>query len=242
MTAFGCVPRASVCPCARCVEAKTSPSSIAWQTPTAVASWPIATCRKPGQLAGAEALLDLLLEAADQQHLAQEVAQPVLRERARFFSTFATGSSLTTPLCSAVVWRSLDTWDEIESGLAGDWTTRRSARARGRGRGGAGERAARAAQPVAHGHRGAALRRRARNRDARRTPSAGRSQRLEDEGIDGTLELVRLDERGRRRPRWSSRRSRASWDGLLATLPPDWSDLLPRGRARARATTSTAPR
>ena len=29
MTAFGCVPRASVCPCARCVEAKTSPSSIA---------------------------------------------------------------------------------------------------------------------------------------------------------------------------------------------------------------------
>src|SRR3954452_3502232 len=48
MTAFGCVPSASVCPCARCVEAITSPSSIARQTPTATASWPIATCRKPG--------------------------------------------------------------------------------------------------------------------------------------------------------------------------------------------------
>ncbi len=48
MTAFGCVPFASVCPCARWVEAKTSPSSSARQTPTATASWPIATCRKPG--------------------------------------------------------------------------------------------------------------------------------------------------------------------------------------------------
>ena len=48
MSSFGCVPSASVCPCARCVEAITSPSSIARQTPTATASWPIATCRKPG--------------------------------------------------------------------------------------------------------------------------------------------------------------------------------------------------
>src|SRR3954469_9695471 len=48
ITLFGCEPRASVCPCARCVDAKMSPSSIAWQTPTATASWPIATCRKPG--------------------------------------------------------------------------------------------------------------------------------------------------------------------------------------------------
>ena len=82
MTAFGCVPRASVCPCARCVDANTSPSSIALQTPTATASWPIATCRKPGQLAGAEPLLHLLLEAADEQHLAKEVAELVVRQRA----------------------------------------------------------------------------------------------------------------------------------------------------------------
>ena len=34
------------------------------------------------QLAGAEALLDLLLEAADQQHLAEELVQPLVRQRA----------------------------------------------------------------------------------------------------------------------------------------------------------------
>src|SRR5581483_7644599 len=49
ITAFALVPRASVCPCARCVEANTSPSTIAWQTPTATASCPIATWRKPGR-------------------------------------------------------------------------------------------------------------------------------------------------------------------------------------------------
>src|SRR5579885_2580920 len=48
-TSFGCVPRASVCPCARCVDANTSPSSIASHAPTSAASCPIATCRKPGR-------------------------------------------------------------------------------------------------------------------------------------------------------------------------------------------------
>ena len=36
--------------------------------------------QEPGQLAGPEPLLDLLLEPPDQQHLAQEVAQPLLRQ------------------------------------------------------------------------------------------------------------------------------------------------------------------
>ena len=48
MTAFACVPFASVCPCARWVDAITSSCSSAAQTPDATASWPIATCRKPG--------------------------------------------------------------------------------------------------------------------------------------------------------------------------------------------------
>ena len=48
MTALTCVPLAIVCPCARCVEAITSSGSSAAQTPEATASWPIATCRKPG--------------------------------------------------------------------------------------------------------------------------------------------------------------------------------------------------
>src|SRR5205085_6361905 len=37
-----------------------------------------------GQLAGAEPLLDLLLEPADQQHLPQQLAQPLLRQRTSF--------------------------------------------------------------------------------------------------------------------------------------------------------------
>ena len=45
--------------------------------------------QKAGQLAGAEPLLDLLLEAPDQQHLAEEVAEPLVGQR-RFFSTLAT--------------------------------------------------------------------------------------------------------------------------------------------------------
>ncbi len=46
--------------------------------------------QEPGQLAGAEALLDLLLEAPDQQHLAQELAQPLLARAPVFFSTLTT--------------------------------------------------------------------------------------------------------------------------------------------------------
>jgi len=38
--------------------------------------------QEAGQFAGAETLLDLLLEAPDQEHLAHEVAQRVLAERA----------------------------------------------------------------------------------------------------------------------------------------------------------------
>ena len=36
---------------------------------------------EPGQLARPEALLHLLLEATDEQHLAEELAQPLLGER-----------------------------------------------------------------------------------------------------------------------------------------------------------------
>ena len=57
------------------------------------------------QLAGAEALLHLLLEAADQQHLAKELTQPLVREPLSpatfprgFFSTFAiAGFIMLTP-------------------------------------------------------------------------------------------------------------------------------------------------
>ena len=55
--------------------------------------------QEAGQLAGAEALLHLLLEAADEQHLAEQLAQTLVRERARrraaSFSTLAMDEHLT---------------------------------------------------------------------------------------------------------------------------------------------------
>ena len=47
---------------------------------------------EPGQLARAEALLDLLLEAPNEQHLAEELPQQL--GRAPFLSTLATGASV----------------------------------------------------------------------------------------------------------------------------------------------------
>ena len=58
----------------------TSPSSSARQTPTATASWPIADVEEAGEVSRPEALLDLLLEAANEQHLAEEEKEPLVRE------------------------------------------------------------------------------------------------------------------------------------------------------------------
>src|SRR5689334_16707322 len=99
MTAFGCVPRASVCPCARCVEAKTSPSSIAWQTPTATASWPIATCRKPGS-SPARKRSSTFSSKRLIRSISRRNSRSRSSDRPRFVSTFATAteSSQAYPL------------------------------------------------------------------------------------------------------------------------------------------------
>ena len=87
MTAFGCVPFAIVCPCARCVDMIVSSRSSAAQTPRRDGLLADRDVQEAGQLAGPEALLDLLLEAPDQEHLAEEIAELVLGQapfRARF--------------------------------------------------------------------------------------------------------------------------------------------------------------
>src|SRR5690242_2976034 len=91
MTAFGCVPRASVCPWARWVEAKTSPSSIAWQTPTATASWPIATCRKPGS-SPARKRSSTFSSKRLIRSISRRNSRSRSSERPRLVSTFATAS------------------------------------------------------------------------------------------------------------------------------------------------------
>ena len=117
------------------------------------ASWPIATWRKPGQLAGAETLLDLLLEAPDQEHLAEQLAQPLLRERHWFsFPPWPPGGSLCCGPMALV-----DQLRQILSELPPDWPSAELALTRRRPR----ERRARAAAllgPLAPGRSGATIR------------------------------------------------------------------------------------
>ena len=80
MTSFGCVPLASVWPCARWVEAITSPSSSAANS-DGDGLLTDGYMEEAGQLTGAKTLLHLLLETADEEHLAQEILEPVGRSR-----------------------------------------------------------------------------------------------------------------------------------------------------------------
>ena len=69
--------------------------------------------QEAGQLAGAEPLLDLLLEAPDQQHLAQEVAQPLLGQRSLRFPLDLRHSAEFMLSSVGVV----DQWRAIRQGL-----------------------------------------------------------------------------------------------------------------------------
>src|SRR5438105_8034260 len=119
MTAFGCVPRASVCPCARCVEAKTSPSSIAPQTPTATASWPIATCRKPGSSPARNRS-----STFSSKRLMSSISRRNSRSRSsdttRRFSTLATRFECT--FCRVTL---VEQWPALENGLPAGWGSAR---------------------------------------------------------------------------------------------------------------------
>ena len=83
MTALMCVPLAIVWACARWVDAITSSGSSAAHTPRRHGLLPDRDMEKARQLAGAEALLDLLLESADHEHLAEELAQTLIGEAPR---------------------------------------------------------------------------------------------------------------------------------------------------------------
>src|SRR5580765_2121452 len=122
MTAFGCVPRASTWPCARWVEPKTSPSSIAAHTPTSAASWPIATCRNPGSSPARKRS-----STFSSNRLIRSISRRKSRSRssdkARFFSTFATTLSVrSAPMALVKDWQELcstfpERWTESRVGL-----------------------------------------------------------------------------------------------------------------------------
>ena len=153
--------------------------------------------QEPGQLAGAEPLLDLLLEAPDQEHLAQELAQPLLGQ-APFRLDLRHGLSLQ----SAVRWRRhLD----VHSGRV------HARRARARARRGRGVPQGRRSRGRARDRRGA------RHRQDRRLgggrPAGARARRARPRGAPGRVggdALVRRADRPAGRARPSSLRGSAA--------------------------------
>src|SRR3954462_11997570 len=120
MTSFGWVPPARVWPCARWVEAKPSPPSIASQTPTATASWPIATCRKPAR-SPARKRSSTFSSKRRIRSISRRSSRCRSFVRVRvLFSTFATGAK---SMLRAV--RLVDHWREIHSRLPADWADAR---------------------------------------------------------------------------------------------------------------------
>ena len=72
--------------------------------------------QEAGQLARAETLLDLLLEAADQEHLAQDVLEVGLRQACALFD-LRHGPECTVPPVPLV-----DRWNHVERALDPGWT------------------------------------------------------------------------------------------------------------------------
>jgi hypothetical protein len=109
MTALGWVPRASVCPCARWVDGEDV--AVVHRLADADRDRLLADgdVEEAGQLAGPEALLDLLLEAPDQEHLPQEVALALLGQAASRLALDLghRPESMLSPMRFADQWRAI---------------------------------------------------------------------------------------------------------------------------------------
>jgi hypothetical protein len=118
----------------------------------------------------------------------------------------------------------VDTWGEIESGLAGDWVDAQLRLVLAEETEAA--RANALLGPLNPWRTGRELRLYVVARGAGSQPNAIRRAllRLEREGIDGTLELVGSGS-ATAAPELAEQTLAASWDALLASVPPDWSDL-----------------
>src|SRR5215218_566348 len=221
MSSFGDVPMASVWPCARCVEAITSPSSRARQTPTATASWPIATWRKPGS-SPARNRSSTFSSKRRIRSISRKKSRSVSSDSAPRCSTLAICGQRTDNLPRV---RLGERWREIERGLPDDWTDARlllrvadPAEA---------ERAAAKLTPLMPGRNGSEIRFYTARRGAGASPDAVRRslRGLDREGIRGELELVSTAQPEPGVLAVDRATLAEAWDVGLATLPPDWSDL-----------------
>src|SRR6266536_2207789 len=214
MTAFGWVPRARVCPCARCVEAKTSPSSSARQTPTATASWPIATCRKPGS-SPARKSSSTFSSKTRTRSMSRYISRASSCEISPRFSTFATGTECTLQIVTLVA-----QWRQIEAELPEDWGDARLVLTVDDEN--HASQAAALLGPLNPGRSGKQI----RLDTPRRGAGLGRLLRgLDEEGIVGRLELVSTERAEPAAASISRESPAAAWDAALAGLPEDWSDL-----------------
>ena len=212
-----------------------------------------------GQLAGAEALLDLLLDVPDQEHLAEEVAQPLLRERPPLALDLCHGpESMLRGVTRVTLGRQ---WRRIQAQLPEDWaharlapdaddveaarprgraarpadarTRRRDAQASRSTRGGHGN------SPAAVGRRSRPPRRRAdprharaRRRARRRPGRPPRPPAVEDAPLADGLGRAR-----RRAAGGLERRLRAG-----RARPPATISIRPRSRSRRSTPPATAER
>jgi hypothetical protein len=171
------------------------------------------------ELARAEALLGLLLEAPDEQHLAEELAQEIFGNCALLFDLgHLPFESMLRPMSLVGEWRNLvqelpEEWADARLRLTiedeGDC-----------------DRAATVLAPLNPGRRGKQIRFYTARRGAGPSPSHVERllRRLDAERVTGELELVGAGEAA---PEPVAHRETlaATWDAAAQALPPDWSDL-----------------
>ena len=194
-----------------------------------------------GQLSRAEPLLDLLLEAPDEQHLAEELAQELLGDSPLLLHLGHSRVEFMLRLVSLVDAVAGDRQRSLPERLGGrPPAARRSTTPRGCDRAAA---LLGAAQPRAGA--ATALRFSAARRGAGPcSPELVERllARLDEERISGRARARRREARPSPSRSRTGRPSPATWDAALAALPAGLERPLRRGRARLDATGSTAPR
>src|SRR6266540_2020489 len=174
--------------------------------------------RLTAKLARAEALLDLLLEAPNHQHLAEEVTEVRVGESPFLLHLRHECEFMLRPL------RLVDPFTGIERDLPHGCADARllltvadDARS---------DRAAALLGPANPGRLGKKIHFTIGRRGAAVGPEGARRllRRLDDEGVDGKLELLGA-EKALAEELLSRESLREAWQRALDSLPPDWSDI-----------------